>query len=284
MIPTFLSGSTRILISAGLLVPVVLIGIPAVVAVRTEREVKSSFERVSHTLEVERAVGDLVNSLLDTENGQRGFLLTHREEYLKPYEEGRGRVGQQMKELRLLTSDNPSHQERLETLQPLVRERLKFLAETIQNERSGQHEAAISLVNGDREKVMDKIAGLLRLIDHDEHRSLWIHQQTLEKHADRSKMLLWGLLGISGAFSVIVLLLLYRLSRLEPFVRMCANSRTIEYEGKWLSFEDYLHDRFGISTTHGLSPVELQKLQRSFAQTLRPKHGEKRPVRASIVA
>jgi len=269
MIPTFLTGSTRTLISVALLVPVLLIGIPAVVAVRAEREVKTSFEAVSHTLEVERAVEDLVNSLLDAENGQRGFLLTHREEFLKPYEAGRGRVGQKMADLRLLTSDNPSHQQRLEILQPLVRERLKYLAETIENERKGEHGAAISLVNGDRGKVVvDKIRGLLQLIDHEEHRLLWVRQQTMQKHADRSATFLCALVGVSGAFAIAVLLLLYRLSRLEPFIRMCASSRTVEYEGKWLSFEDYIRHRFGMSTTHGLSPVEFDKFKRRFEQTL----------------
>jgi hypothetical protein len=48
--------------------------------------------------------------------------------------------------------------------------------------------------------------------------------------------------------------------KVEGFVTVCAWSRTIEYEGKWVSFEDYLQQRFGIRTSHGISPAEAAKL------------------------
>lgn len=269
MIPKFLTGSSRVLVGVSLLLPVVLIGIPTVIAVHAEGALKSSFNWVTHTLEVERSVQSLVNSLVDAETGQRGFLLTHRETYLEPYNSGRSQVGQRMTDLRTLTFDNESQQERLDRLQPLVRERLALLARSIELERKGEHDAAVSLVNDDAAKaVMDKIRGLLRLMDDDEHRLLWIRQQDLQKQAARSTTLLWALLAVSTVFAGVLIYLLYRLSRLEPIVRMCASSRTIEYQGEWLSFEDYLHRRFGMSTTHGLSPTELEKLQRNWAQAV----------------
>ena len=43
-------------------------------------------------------------------------------------------------------------------------------------------------------------------------------------------------------------------------VTMCAWSRTVEYEGQWISFEEYLKRRFNIDTTHGISPAEAQKI------------------------
>jgi hypothetical protein len=48
--------------------------------------------------------------------------------------------------------------------------------------------------------------------------------------------------------------------KVEGLVTMCAWSRTIEYEGEWISFEDYLQRRFGIRTSHGISPAEAAKL------------------------
>jgi hypothetical protein len=44
-------------------------------------------------------------------------------------------------------------------------------------------------------------------------------------------------------------------------VRMCAWSRTIEYEGEWLSFEEYLAKRFGIQTAHGMSPDAARRVR-----------------------
>lgn len=48
--------------------------------------------------------------------------------------------------------------------------------------------------------------------------------------------------------------------RVEELVTVCAWSRTIEYDGDWVSFEEYLQRRFGIRTSHGISPAEAAKL------------------------
>jgi len=48
--------------------------------------------------------------------------------------------------------------------------------------------------------------------------------------------------------------------RFTGLVTMCAWSRTIQYEGEWMSFEQYLKQRFGILTSHTISPVEAEKV------------------------
>lgn len=47
--------------------------------------------------------------------------------------------------------------------------------------------------------------------------------------------------------------------RVESLVTICAWSRTIEYRGEWISFEQYLLRRFNINTSHGMSPDEAKK-------------------------
>ncbi len=37
-------------------------------------------------------------------------------------------------------------------------------------------------------------------------------------------------------------------------VTLCAWTRTVRYEGKWISVEAYLERRYGVITTHGISP------------------------------
>lgn len=44
------------------------------------------------------------------------------------------------------------------------------------------------------------------------------------------------------------------------FVTICAWSRTVKYEGEWLSIEQYLRRHFNINTTHGISPAEAEKM------------------------
>ena len=47
--------------------------------------------------------------------------------------------------------------------------------------------------------------------------------------------------------------------RVENLVKMCAWTRTVEYQGEWVSFEEYLLRRFKIETTHGMSPEETER-------------------------
>ncbi len=262
MIPKLLSRPTKAVIAAAVLLPAILIGVPAVLAFRAEAKARGAFEWVTHTLSVGSAVQSLVNSLVDAETGQRGFLLTQRDVYLEPYETGRARVGRNFADLRALTRDNPEQQQRLDEVEPLIRERLGLLAETIALERGGDHDGALALVTSGRGKhVMDKIRGVLRVMADEEQRLLWLRQQQLKKEAGRTTLLLAGLVAASAACGALVLYLLRRLSKLEPMVNMCASSRTIEYQGEWLSFEEYLRRRFNIATAHGLSPAEFERLR-----------------------
>jgi K+-sensing histidine kinase KdpD len=48
--------------------------------------------------------------------------------------------------------------------------------------------------------------------------------------------------------------------RVKDLVTVCAWSRTVEYQGEWISFEEYLLRRFNINTSHGISPAEAKKL------------------------
>lgn len=51
--------------------------------------------------------------------------------------------------------------------------------------------------------------------------------------------------------------------RLNDLVTICAWSRTVEYEGEWLSFEEYLRRRFEVNVTHGISPDASTVLRQS---------------------
>ncbi len=43
-------------------------------------------------------------------------------------------------------------------------------------------------------------------------------------------------------------------------VTLCAWTRSVEYQGEWISFEEYLRQKFNVSATHGISPDALSEL------------------------
>ncbi len=54
--------------------------------------------------------------------------------------------------------------------------------------------------------------------------------------------------------------------RVDTLVTICAWSRTVMYEGEWISFEEYLLRRFNINTSHGISPTEAEKISKQLEQ------------------
>ncbi len=50
----------------------------------------------------------------------------------------------------------------------------------------------------------------------------------------------------------------------ENLVTLCAWSNTVRHEGEWMTFERYLERRFGLATTHGISPKAIEKLEAEF--------------------
>ncbi|MBV8048051.1 MAG: CHASE3 domain-containing protein, partial [Paludibacterium sp.] len=69
-----------------------------------------------HTYEVLGEAGSVLEALINTETGQRGYSLTGRDASLDPYQEGKKNFSLHLGKLRELTSDNPIQQTRLKEL------------------------------------------------------------------------------------------------------------------------------------------------------------------------
>jgi signal transduction histidine kinase/CheY-like chemotaxis protein len=144
---------TRYLVArANLLVFAVLVAILVLVGgVTWERlnAARTAREWSQHSYGVLAAIKDLSIALRDAERGQRGYLLTGKDEYLAPYREGRDHIGLLQGELQKLTADNAVQQTRLRTLAPLMQHKLEELAQTVQARRDGGLDTALRIVGTD---------------------------------------------------------------------------------------------------------------------------------------
>jgi CHASE3 domain sensor protein len=250
----------RRLITIGLLVPCLLISVPALFAYRVQSQLFTSFHWVSHTIEVQRQLSRLLSLLADAETGARGFLLSSRPEYLAPYRSAVVQIPAEAAQIHTLTADNPVQQEQLRQLDPLLATKLDILSQTVALQERGGRQAALDLFGTHRgAETMDAIRQRLALMEQEESRLLIIRQDTLASQSRFGTGLATSLVVLSMVFALVILMLARRLARLQHLVTMCAWSRTVEYEGEWLSFEDYLQRRFNLSTSHGISPAEAEK-------------------------
>ena len=251
---------TQYIFLLGLFIPCLLISFPAFVAYRAQQELADSFRWVSHTLEVETELQRLRSLLLEAESNQRAFLLTTQAPYLEAHQRALKKLQSQIVKLRILTEDNPTQQENVRLLDPMVSAKLEFMARSISLEQRHGHEAAMSLINTAAGKqTMDAISSRLEFMEQEESRLLLRREQHLITRARFSTVLLSALVLLNLLFVIAILIILRKLTQVQTLVTICAWSRTVEYQGEWLSFEEYILRRFNLNTSHGISPAEAEK-------------------------
>jgi len=123
---------------------------------------------VDHTWEV-KAHGNLILKLLvDMETGERGFLITGKEAFLEPYEEGNRAYGKTMVSLKDLVSDNPIQVKRLQEIDALARKWQEVaakpeIAARIKMDKTGgsMDDVSALIQKGTGKAVMDALRGRL---------------------------------------------------------------------------------------------------------------------------
>ncbi len=128
---------------------------------------------VLHTHDVLEESGLLLSYMVDAETGQRGFLLTHQDHYLKPYIVGISQARLSLNRLRTLTIDNSSQQIRLNSIEKLMTKKFDELRDTIELTRNDKGDEALTIVKSNVGKhFMDDIRGVLHEFKAEEQRLL----------------------------------------------------------------------------------------------------------------
>jgi CHASE3 domain sensor protein len=114
-----------------------------------------------------RQYNDLMNSMINAETGERGFLLTKRVEFLAPYDEAVNEIPGKIEALKSIITEEPGEKPRLEkleslaTIQNLIERQLVSLKESQDYTRGGKSDEELyeHLQNGKR--LMDEIRNRL---------------------------------------------------------------------------------------------------------------------------
>jgi CHASE3 domain sensor protein len=187
--------------------------ISGAVAYQNINTLRTDALRVQHSHDVIVAMDDLLSTVQDAETGQRGYLLTGREQYLGPYSESVARVAQGLDKIEKLTSDNDAQQARLDGLRRHANAKLAELKQTIDLRRANRMAEALAIVNADRGKVeMDAVRAQLSEMRQEEARLRRERRDEMEAAYKTAWVtgLLSGALGV--VLTLIVGLLMYRSS------------------------------------------------------------------------
>lgn len=155
-------SSTERKVGAGFAVALTCLGVVGVVSYLSVVRLTENAAWVAHTHEVITRLESLLAAITDSETAERGYIITGDESYLEPYRQSAASVKTQVQRLRELTADNLGQTRRLDSVAPLVTERMANLSAVIELRRNQGFTAAQSeVLSGKGKRFHDRIRHLI---------------------------------------------------------------------------------------------------------------------------
>ncbi len=160
---------------------------------------------VTHSTSVREGIARILSTLVDAETGQRGYLITGKDEFLEPYQRALGEIDKNFKELKELTEDNPVQQRHLERARPIIDARLDALLRAIDARRADGFEAAqAAILDGTGKRLMDELRVVSADMEREELTLLERRHREAEKSAQTARdVILWGTLVGAGFIALV---------------------------------------------------------------------------------
>lgn len=149
-------------IAAGYLLALLMLLIIGVISYRNISGLVNTNQLEKHTYQVLEKTELLISLLKDAESGQRGYIITGNESYLEPYNLALASIDKAFLDLEKLVIDNPTQQNRLNLLRPLIDNRIAITKELVLVRKDKGLDATIPLVlQGKGKEIMDNIRKLI---------------------------------------------------------------------------------------------------------------------------
>jgi methyl-accepting chemotaxis protein len=158
---------------------------------------------VTHTRTVILEAEEMLADVSGAETGQRGYLLTGEERYLRPFLGVQQGVDERLARLLKLTADNPRQQQRLQSLAQTIHQRFAGMQEVIDIRRNKGFDAALRLVLTDKGREdMETLRRILKEVTDEEYALLSARSYEEQQLARRTESII--IIGTLGAFLLMV--------------------------------------------------------------------------------
>jgi PAS domain S-box-containing protein len=209
---------------------ILAIGILIAISLMTHQYERKTVEYdnwVRHTNIVLQRFDKYLSTLLDAETGQRYFIITGKNEYLKSYYQARKKTDIQLTELKYLTRDNLSQQYRLDSISVLNEKKLAELnASMVLREKEGLESAMKAISANIGRATIDVIHK--KVIGAQLEEMSLLNQRTKLKEEFSRKFYLFSVFG--GLFSLLLLILIFILLKKENRTKRAAEKELRKHE------------------------------------------------------
>lgn len=204
------------------------------------------FEQVTNTNSILIMKGDLLDSIVNAESGQRGFLITSNRNYLTPYQNGKTNAKWNLNKLQELTVSDPAQQEMLSTVETLVDKKFSEMQTTIDLHFAGRKDESIALVNTNEGiELMERIRSILQSLNDDLIYKRDIQQNELITLQENMRLIF---IFESIFFAVVLFFLALIVSKtiLHPINKLITSMKAFELDRKFIPVQINSRDELGL--------------------------------------
>ncbi len=161
-------------------------------------------ELVNHTEKIIQETQSILSYMKDAETGQRGYLITHKVEFLEPYNGAYERVRTAIDNFKELTLDNPSQQINANKVNSIVAKRFNIMQQTIEDERANRNIDFSKLNDG--KQSMDEMRILIKNMQDTERNLLALRTEKMNRLSFFTPMLI----VIAALLSILITVFFYK--------------------------------------------------------------------------
>jgi PAS domain S-box-containing protein len=149
-----------------LVAAIVVLVFSGIVGLRAAQSAVAASEAIARNKDTLLSLERTLSAVRDAETGQRGYLLTGKESYLRPYTAALADLSSRVSELRAGVYSDATTKGQLDELQQLISAKMEEIARTLELQRSGDHQAALELVLTDEgRRLMEQIASKVNSVE-----------------------------------------------------------------------------------------------------------------------
>lgn len=186
-----------------------LLLVVAIIALRNSQQFIDTNAWVNHTHQTLYELEQVLENAVNESAGARGFIITGDKNYLDPYNDSRIKLGQHLKKVTDLTSDNPTQQRNLKALSQSIDTFQKILENYIDTrQQQGFAQAQTLLTIGKGKSALDEIRARVEDAKGIEDNLLQQRKEASEQDAKNFIQIFIGLLVIIAVVLIAVYMII----------------------------------------------------------------------------